>query len=231
VTDLLDLTMAVRSGMPVLPAHAHTCLYLTSSHEEMAALGWPSTFAVEGLLMSTHEGTHVDVPYHCDPAGPTVTDLPLSAFTGPGTCLDLTGVPASDLIDLAALERAAAAGGATVRPGDHVLLHTGHHERSYGTRDWFRHTGLSEAGSRWLAEHGVAGVGIDAPSVDSSRETRRGVYPAHQVLLVEHRVPLVENLVGLGRVAGRRFRYTGFPLRLDGCGGAPIRAVAEIGVT
>jgi kynurenine formamidase len=147
----------------------------------MAAMGWPSTFAVEGLLMSTHEGTHVDVPYHCDPSGPTVSDLPVSAFTGPGTCLDLTRVPSSELIEVAALEEATAAPGCDVRAGDHVLLHTGHHERSYGTREWFRHTGLSEAASRWLAARGVAGVGIDAPSLDSSREAKRGVYPAHQV--------------------------------------------------
>jgi len=228
VTELLDLTMTVRSGMPVLPTHAHTVLYPTSSHEEMAAAGWPSTFAVEGLHMSTHEGTHVDVPYHCDPSGPAVTDLPISAFTGPATCLDLTGVPNSELIEVAALEQATAAPERDVRAGDHVLLFTGHHERSYGTRSWFRHTGLSEASSRWLAARGVAGVGIDAPSLDSSREARRGVYPAHQVLLVEHRIPLVENLVGLRQVAGRRFRYTGFPLRLEGCGGAPVRAVAEL---
>jgi len=228
MTELLDLTMTVSSGMPVLPAHAHTCVYPTSSHEEMAAMGRPSTFAVEGLLMSTHEGTHVDVPYHCDPSGPAVTDLPVSAFTGPATCLDLTDVPSSELIEVPALERATVAPDRDVRAGDHVLLHTGHHERSYGTRDWFRHTGLSEAASRWLAARGVAGVGIDAPSLDSSRETRRGVYPAHQVLLVEHRIPLVENLVGLRQVAGRRFRYIGFPLRLEGCGGAPVRAVAEL---
>jgi len=228
MTELVDLTMTVTGGMPVLPGHAHTCVYPTSSHEQMAAMGWDSTFAVEGLLMSTHEGTHVDVPYHCDPTGPTVTDMPLSAFTGPATCLDLTAVPSSELIGVAELERVTEGQGRNVRAGDHVLLYTGHHERSYGTRSWYRHTGLSEEASRWLAARGVAGVGIDAPSVDSSRESKRGVYPAHQVLLVEHRTPLVENLVGLRRVAGRRFRYCGLPLRLDACGGSPVRAVAEL---
>ena len=228
MSQLVDLTMSVTNGMPVLPGHAHTCIYPTSTHAQMAAMGWESTFAVEGLLMSTHEGTHVDVPFHCDPTGPTVADLPLSAFTGPAVCLDVSEVASSELIEKSALEAAIARQGQDVQAGDHVLLYTGHHERSYGTRSWFRHTGLSEEGSGWLAARGVAGVGIDAPSVDSSREVRRGVYPAHQVLLVEHATPVVENLVDLRQVAGRRFHYIGFPLRLDACGGSPIRAVAKL---
>lgn len=226
--ELIDLTMPIVQGMPVLPGHAHTCIYPTSEHARMAEMGWDMTFVVEGLMMSTHEGTHVDVPLHCDPQGHSTSDLPLDAFRGPATCVDLTAVGSDDLITAEVLSRAFDSQGLDAGPGDHVLLYTGHHQRSYGTRSWYRHNGLSEDGAGWLADQQVAGVGIDAPSVDSSREAKRGLYPAHRLLLVERRIPVVENLVDLHLVAGRRFTYQGFPLRLDACGGSPIRAIAEI---
>lgn len=225
---LIDLSMPVTAGMAVLPGHAHTCVYRTSEHQAMADFGSPTTFAIEGLLMSTHEGTHVDTPLHCDPEGADVANMPLEAFAGPGICVDLVGVAAESLISRAVLEAALGKQDLTIPPNGYVLLRTGHWERSYGTRSWFRHNGLDREAAVWLAGRGISGVGIDAPSIDSSREYRRGEYPAHRALLVESSVLVVENLVHLERVAGRAFTYWGWPLLLPGCGGSPIRAVAQL---
>jgi kynurenine formamidase len=46
-------------------------------------------FNAETVRMNTHTGTHVDVPYHFDDAGPTVDQMPVAAFAAPAVFLDL----------------------------------------------------------------------------------------------------------------------------------------------
>lgn len=227
-STLVDLSMPVQNGMAVLPGHAHTAIYATSEHETMSHMGCTTTFRVESLLMSTHEGTHVDVPLHCEPEGSDVAGVPLESFTGPAVCLDLTETQAEDLISRQTLEDALERAGLSIPSGGYVLLRTGHAERWYGSGSWFRHTGLDRDAAEWLAATGIVGVGLDAPSVDSSREYRRGLYPAHRALLLEAGVLIVENLVNLAEVSGRVFHYYGWPLLVPSCGGSPIRAVAAL---
>jgi kynurenine formamidase len=38
-----------------------------------------------------------------------------------------------------------------------------------------------------------------------------------------------ENLANLDKLAGRRFTFVGFPLRIRGGTGSPVRAVAVVG--
>lgn len=224
--NIVDLSMPLAPGMRVFPGHAHTVIYPTTEHEQRRAFGSPLSFRVEALHMSTHEGTHVDAPWHADPNGVPLEEVPLERFLGPAVCLDVSEVSAGGYVTRRQLEAAITRSGTDILARDHVLLHTGHHERAYGTKDWFRHAGLDEEASRWLVGAGVRTVGIDAPSIDSSREMKRGEYPAHRILLVDAQVLIVENLVNLAVVSGRRFHYQGAPLRLIGVGGAPIRAFA-----
>lgn len=39
--------------------------------------------------MNTHTGTHLDVPYNFDDGGPTIEQVPLTAFAAPAVFLDL----------------------------------------------------------------------------------------------------------------------------------------------
>jgi kynurenine formamidase len=53
--------------------------------------------------------------------------------------------------------------------------------------------------------------------------------PGHVLLLHPDReVPIIENLVGLKALRGKRFRFFGLPLKMDGATGSPIRAVALV---
>ena len=50
-------------------------------------------------------------------------------------------------------------------------------------------------------------------------------YPAH-VLAKELDYYHIENLTNIKQVVGKRFQFAGFPLKLVGASGAPMRAVA-----
>lgn len=64
-------------------------------------------------------------------------------------------------------------------------------------------------------------VGVDMISFDHDEP-----YPIHKTLL-DNDVLLIENLINLDQVAGKRFRLFALPLRLE-LHAAPARVVAEL---
>jgi kynurenine formamidase len=85
--------------------------------------------------------------------------------------------------------------------------------------DW---PALSPEAIQWLAARRPALVGVDTPSVDPP-----GAGYAHEALLGAA-IAVVELLVNLDRLVGRRFDFHALPLPVLGLDGAPVRAVAVI---
>ncbi|HMQ35436.1 MAG TPA: cyclase family protein, partial [Chloroflexaceae bacterium] len=176
-----------------------------------------------GLMLCDHGPTHVDAlsPLDPRPEAPTSDRMPLETFFGPGTCLDVSHKPAHSYIGAEDLEAAAA--GADLRPGDVLLLYTGTYDRHYGKPEYTsQYPGLDEGGSRWLLDRGVKVFGVDSPSPDNPISR---TYPVH-MMCREHGITHYENLCNLDRLVGRRFTFFGFPLRIRGGTGSPVRAVA-----
>src|SRR5207248_458532 len=99
------------------------------------------------------------------------------------------------------VKRALEAAALELRPGDIVLLYTGHYERTRGTDDYMvEFPGLEPETARWLIEQGVKMFGNQAPSVDVPE---RYTFPVHMVCR-ELGVTHIENLGELGAVAGKR---------------------------
>ena len=76
----------------------------------------------------------------------------------------------------------------------------------------------------WLRERKPKVFGVDSPSPDNPIDR---IYPVH-LFSRESGVTHYENLANLGEVVGRRFRFFGFPLRIRGGHGSPVRAVAML---
>ena len=94
---------------------------------------------------------------------------------------------------------------------------------TWGTPAWLtEYPGLGREAAEFIYGQGVVNIGQDAPSHDRAGTTS---YPAHQVCR-EMQTLNTENLGDLRPVAGKRFRYMGFPLRIRRGSGSPIRAVA-----
>jgi kynurenine formamidase len=179
-------------------------------------------FNAETIEMNVHTGTHVDVPFHFDDAGATIDRVPLDAFAGPALFVDLRGAvePGSE-IGPAQLEGRLG----PLREGDFAVLVTGWGDKRAVTEEFLKHWPyLGGDGARLLCDHGVAGVGIDALSIGGWGGPEKGV-PAHEVLLGAGKV-IVEELHVPDDLLGRRAFLTAFPILLQGCGGAPARAVA-----
>jgi kynurenine formamidase len=226
---IVDLSQEIDNGVPVYPGHLKTVLFDHASHDETRPrFEGGFSFQTKGLLMNDNGPTHVDSFSHLDPdpAAATIDQMPLDLFYGEALCLDVSRVPPRTDIGPADLDHALADSGQPLSEGDILLLYTATWNRHGGTPAYLTEfPGLGEAGSQWLLDHGVKAFGVDSSTPDNPAST---TYPCH-MMCRRHHVTHYENLASLDQVAGTRFVFAGFPLRLKGAHGGPTRAVALIG--
>lgn len=229
MAKVIDLTQEIYSEMPIFPGHLKTHVWDYLTHEECAKVmeeGY--SYQTRGLLMSDHGPTHVDAINHIDPSpnAPSIDRMPLETFFGPALCLDVSWVPEHSLMGPDVIQKAEKRTGLSIRAGDIVLFYTGHFDRHYPNLEYL--TGYSgftyEAAVYLIEEKKIKNWGADTPSPDRPPTK---TYPVHQHYR-KTRVPHMEHLCNLDQVAGKRFMFYGFPLRIRGGSGSPIRAVAVL---
>jgi kynurenine formamidase len=226
MTQLIDLTQEIYEGMPVYPGHLSTVVWDVHTHETTAErFDGGFSYASKGIRLSDHGPTHVDALSHLDPdpSAATIDQMPLSTFYGPGVCLDVSHKGPREYIDVADPRAAAEHAAVQIAAGDIVLLRTGTAERLRGSPQYTSdYPGLDEAACRWLVDQSIKAFGVDAPSPDNPVST---TYPCHMVCR-EVGMTHFENLANLAAVLDRRFIFAGFPLKVRGGTGSPVRAVA-----
>jgi kynurenine formamidase len=224
--QMIDLSQEIYQGMGVYPGHLKTVVWEHVGHEETRSrFEGGFSFQSFGIMLCDHGPTHVDALSHLDPdpAALTIDQMPLETFYGVGTCLDLTAKKPQEYISAADLN--AAARGVDLRPGDVLLLYTATYDRYYGKPEYTnQYPGLDESGSAWLVERKVKVFGVDSPSPDNPISR---TYPVHMMCRANG-ITHYENLCNLDQLVGRRFTFFGFPLRIRGGTGSPVRAVAML---
>lgn len=225
---MIDLTRTLEPGMPVWPTLPLFRCERTGSLETDGS-------TMEEVEMTTHTGTHVDLPLHFVQDGEPLDAFGLDRFIGEGVVLDVSGGEPGDPIGPEDVEPLLA----NIREGDVVFLHTGWDEH-YGTPEYvFEYPFLSAETAQVLAETEPSAVGTDALSLAGWAETVPEHGPTTDVLPEQSHVPLlergiivVEELTNLDKVlkgrSGRRARFFFPPLKLRGTGGAPVRAFAVL---
>jgi arylformamidase len=204
--SLIDLTIPLEDGTPSFPGEPGGHFLPFAS---FAAQG----FVAHQLLLYTHLGTHIDAPAHFLPGGAGVERWPLDQLIGPAMVVRLREGAAGEV------DREDFVWPRPVREGDRVLLHTGW-DRHWGSPAYF--TGfpsLSPACATFLADAGVALVGMDTPTPHEHRPEE-----VHRILLGGG-VAILEGLTGLGRIPHPFGELICLPLPLVGLDGAPVRAV------
>lgn len=225
----IDLSQEIYEGMPVFPGHAKTVIFDTVTYEETGRkLTDGYCYRTNGILLCDHGPTHVDAVSHIDPTpgAPTVDEMSLENFYGPGICLDVSFFPEHTLLEPDDIKEAEKRAGKSIKKGDVVLFYTGHYDRHYPNPEYLEnYTGFSyDAAAYLIEEKGIRLWGVDTPSPDRPPTTN---YPVH-LHYKKTRVPHMENLCNLDKLFGKDFMFYGFPLRIRKGSGSPIRAVAII---
>jgi arylformamidase len=216
---IVDLSHPIRDGLITFPGLPAPQIRPHLTRAQSRSKYEPGTeFQIDAITMVGNTGTYLDSPFHRYADGLDLAALPLES------CVELPAVlaravgSASRAVDVGALAALGVAGRA-------VLLHTGG-DAAWGRAGYATDAPyLTEAGARWLAEHGARLVGIDSVSIDDIQADGRR--PAHSILL-RAGIPVVEHLTGLGRLPPTGFRFTAAPIPLAGFGSFPTRAYATL---
>jgi kynurenine formamidase len=215
ILDLVDLSVPLNEHTQTYPGDPALEFLPHSTIER-------DGFNLLGVHMGTQTGTHVDAPRHFEDGSPTLDELPLSLFVGPGIVADVTEVGPRRPIVIDHLRPVLDA----LVPGTIVLLHTGW-SRHFGTSAYFDHPYLDEQACRVLLDAGARTIGIDAINLDETPDDEHpGVgFPVHH-LIARARGVICENLTNLASVRFPRPVVSLLPIAFTGTDGAPVRAVA-----
>jgi arylformamidase len=169
------------------------------------------------LEMGSHNGTHIDAPYHFIADGAPTEALPLDALVGPAWVADCTDVTPGKGITVEKLEALPWDG----RP-ERVLFKT--QNSDLWKRDYFQQTRyvfLTPEAAQWLAERGVRCVGIDYLSIEKFGAKS----PDAHLALLKAGAIVIEGLDLSDAGGNRAYTLACLPLKIPGIDGAPARAV------
>ena len=212
---ILDLSIPLENDVPADPPFQKVRIdYRThaTTADEIAALfpglrpeqlpermGW----AVENVSLSTHNGTHVDAPWHYHPTmdggarAITIDEVPLDWFVRPGVKLDFRHLPDGHVVAPAEIDAELERIGHRLSPFEIVVANTGAGKR-YGQPNYVdRGCGFGRDATLHLLRQGIRVVGTDAWSWDAPFK-----FTARR--FAETRDP---SIIWEGHKAGRDFGY------------------------
>jgi len=199
--------------------------------------GW----AWEKVTLTTHNGTHMDAPYHFhskDKTGQpmmTIDQMPLDWFFRPGVKLDFRRKPDGHVISAAEVEEELDRIGHELKPFDIVLVNTRASE-CLGTGEYMTAgVGMGREATLYLTARGVRVTGIDAWGWDApfSHTARRFAETGDPSIIWEgHYAGIetpychMEKLYNLEKLPANGFTVSCFPFKIKSASGGWTRAVA-----
>lgn len=199
--------------------------------------GW----AVETLKVSTHNGTHLDAPYHHHSTmnngkrALTIDEVPLEWCLAPGVKLDFRHLPNGHVVTAEEVEAELTRIGHRLQPLDIVLVNTAAGAR-YGYDDYVdTGCGMGREATLYLLERGVRVTGTDAWSWDapfSATAERWSNTHDPSIIWEGHRASMqvgyshLEKLANLEALPPSGFTVSCFPVKIKGASAGFTRAVA-----
>ena len=213
------------------------------SHELPDSEGW----AVEFVQLCTHNGTHLDAPYHYHSTmngkdgnperAITIDEVPLEWCFQSGVKLDFRHFPDGYVVTAGDIELELARIGHTLSPLEIVLVNTAA-GGAYGDSDFVsRGCGVGYEGTMYLLEQGIRVTGTDAWSWDApfDQTAARFAETGDSSLIWEgHKAGRhigychLEKLHNLESLPSTGFTISCFPHKIRGASAGWTRAVAII---
>src|SRR5437867_5410261 len=157
---LIDLSHPLQHGQPNFPWDPKISII---PHNTISSIGYNIT----QISMSTHQGTHLDAPFHFYDDGKTIDLMSLDRFMGTTTLIDLapgSALHAGTPLTLAMFEPHAP----KFTPGARVIYRTGW-DRMFGKPEFFSSfPTLTLEAAQWIADRKIGLLGMDTPTPSTS---------------------------------------------------------------
>jgi kynurenine formamidase len=210
IKKIVDLSHALTADTPVYPGDPLPNFSVATTIEK-------DGYNLFNVFMGSQSGSHVDAPYHFSNQGATVDQMDLGYFMGNGLIIDVTFKKSKQEITLAEIKKFEK----QIEQADIVLLKTNWYKKA-GTAEFFDHPFLSREAGEYLLSKGINTVGIDTINLDNTGGVE---FPIHDMFSAAGGI-IAENLAHLDAVDFDSPFIIFLPLKLIGCDGSPVRAVA-----
>ncbi|HEX9310890.1 MAG TPA: cyclase family protein [Gemmatimonadaceae bacterium] len=206
MSRIFDVSVPIRTGGLVYPGNPEIDISLQQAVAKGASAN------VSTIRFGSHTGTHADAARHFFDDGQSVDRIPLDRLVGPALLLrfgdDVRSVGAAELRTQ------------QLKGHKRILIRT-RNSGMLSQKDFVKdYTYLAPDGAQYLVDNGVELVGIDYLSIE---QFHSGHHRTHRTLL-ERSVVIVEGL-DLSAPPPGEYQFICLPLRIEGCDGAPARAV------
>lgn len=190
-------------------------------------------FNVSHLSFGSHVGTHIDAPVHFHDDATPIDKIDLSMLVGEASILDIQDVVTKprQRIYWSNLQSIFEDAFSSQRRHSIVLFMTGW-SKYWRSPRYLDQPFFDKDVAEGLLGCGVRVVGVDTFSPDEvvipeegSTETLEPDFGFHEVFLGGGGL-IIENLARLDELPSKRMNVSLLPLKLVGCDGSPIRAVA-----
>jgi kynurenine formamidase len=250
----VDLSIAIENGIPSDPPgmepqityrkHRDTVEIMAGYFPGLEPKHMPEGegWASETVTLSTHNGTHMDAPYHFHSTtdhgrtrAPAIDETPLEQCLRPGVKFDFRKFPDGYVATAADVEGELARIGYTLKPFDIVMINT--RAGSVFGKPEYIHAGcgMGREATLYLTERGVRVVGTDAWSWDApfSHTAKRWAETKDPKIIWEgHKAGReiaywqMEKLHNLESIPPFGFEVVCFPVKIRGASAGWTRAVA-----
>ena len=176
-----------------------------------------ASFEISDVAFQSSVGTKMDAPRHRFEGADDVASIELDRLVLDGALIDARHAGSGQQLGWADLNFPEHLAGRA------VLVNFGW-DQYWGMETYRSHPYVSRGVVTKLCGARIALFGVDCSNVDSTQDAER---PAHTWFL-RHNILIVENLTGLSRLHGQRFRFFSIPLKARDAAAFPVRAFAEV---
>ena len=210
IKKIVDLSWEFTADTPIYPGDPEPSVTVATTLENEG-------YNLSTLVMGTQTGSHVDAPYHFSNEGATIDQMELDFFLGDAIVVRVTDKKAEEAITMEDIEPYKE----QITPGKIVLFNTNWYKKR-GTEEFFHHPYVNGEVAHYLVEQGVRFIGIDTINADQTGGTE---FPVHD-LLSEKRLMIGENWAYFDRIDFENPYIIAIPMKVVGCDGSPVRAIA-----
>lgn len=206
---IIDLSMDIYHGAPTFASDPKCGVIVYNTVDSIG-------YNITQITMSTHQGTHMDAPFHFFDDGVTIDKLPLESCIGDAFKIDMTHKNPKEPLtveDFLPYE-------SRIVKGSRIVYQTGW-DKKFPDKSYFSDFPyLTKELADWFADKEVALLGMDTPTPNPVD----WLYIHHSLL--GKGIIIVEGLANLEKLEKEEFILIAAPLRITGRDGSPIRALA-----